>query len=91
MRDTIELAREAGDDWDSTLSTDKEFLKRFEALVRADEREEFQRWFDAVTAQHKQEILAEREACAKVCDTTPPYPFRPSIEAAHAIRARSQA
>lgn len=33
---------------------------------------------------------AEREACAKVCDTTPPYPFRPSIEAAHAIRARSK-
>jgi hypothetical protein len=32
------MAREAGDDWDSTLSTDKEFLKRFEALVRADER-----------------------------------------------------
>lgn len=30
----------------------------------------------------------EREACAKVCDVTPPYPFRPSIEAAHAIRAR---
>ena len=38
MKTTIELAREAGDDWDSTLSTDKEFLKRFEALVRADER-----------------------------------------------------
>jgi hypothetical protein len=33
----------------------------------------------------------EREACAKLCDTTPPYPFRPSIEAAHAIRARGQA
>jgi len=30
----------------------------------------------------------ERELCAKVCDVTPPYPFRPSIEAAHAIRAR---
>lgn len=29
----------------------------------------------------------ERERCAKVCDVTPPYPFRPSIEAAHAIRA----
>lgn len=28
------------------------------------------------------------EDCAKVCDTTPPQPFRPSIEAAHAIRAR---
>ena len=38
MRDTFDMAREAGDDWDSTLSTDKEFLKRFEALVRADER-----------------------------------------------------
>lgn len=31
---------------------------------------------------------AEREACARICDTTPPEPFRPSIEAAHAIRAR---
>jgi hypothetical protein len=69
MRDTIDMAREAGfnftgirDIWcDSTV-----VLKAFEALVRAD----------------------EREACAKVCDTTPPYPFRPSIEAAHAIRAR---
>jgi len=39
MRDTIDMAREAGDDWDSTLSTDKEFLKRFADLVRADERE----------------------------------------------------
>jgi hypothetical protein len=73
MRDTIELAREAGDDWDSTLSTDKEFLKRFEAFVRADaiadEREQGQKWFEAVTAQHKQLILAEREACAKLCET----------------------
>jgi hypothetical protein len=37
-------------------------------LVRADEREQGQKWFDAVTAQHKQAILAEREACVKVCD-----------------------
>ena len=71
MRDTIDMAREAGDDWDSTLSTDKEFLKRFQALVRADEREEFQRWFDAVTAQHKQEILAEILS-QRYRDTTPP-------------------
>ena len=33
----------------------------------------------------------EREECAKLCDVTPPQPFRPSIEAAHAIRARSKA
>ena len=39
MKTVIEMAREAGDDWDSTLSTDKEFLKRFADLVRADERE----------------------------------------------------
>jgi hypothetical protein len=36
-------------------------------------------------------VRAEREACAKVCEVTPPHPFRPSIEAAHAIRARSKA
>jgi hypothetical protein len=36
MKTVYEMAREAGDDWDSTLSTDKEFLKRFEAFVRAD-------------------------------------------------------
>lgn len=30
--------------------------------------------------------LAERERCAKLCEMTPPHPFRPSIEAAHAIR-----
>lgn len=43
--------------------------------------------------EHFAELVAqhEREACAKVCDTTPPYPFRPSIEAAHAIRAKGQA
>jgi hypothetical protein len=58
MRTMIEMAREAGDDWDSTLSTDKEFLKRFADLVRADERKQGQKWFDAVTAQHKQLILA---------------------------------
>ena len=53
MKDTIDMAREAGacdiashgwTSWVGTQST--EFLKRFEALVRAD----------------------EREACAKVCE-----------------------
>jgi hypothetical protein len=70
MRDAIEMAREANllfpgvDKVDGSIGQ----LKRFEALVRADEREEGQRWFDAVTAQHKQEILAEREACTKVAE-----------------------
>lgn len=30
--------------------------------------------------------LKERNRCALICDTTPPDPFRPSIEAAYAIR-----
>jgi hypothetical protein len=73
MRDTIDMAREAGAI--HIHERPKEFaivgndsIKAFEALVRADEREQGQKWFDAVTAQNKQLILAEREACAKVCD-----------------------
>ena len=34
-----ELAEQAGDDWDHTLESDKEFLKKFAALVIAEERE----------------------------------------------------
>jgi hypothetical protein len=41
--------------------------------------------FANLIAQH------EREACAKLCEKTPPWPFKPSIEAAHAIRERGQA
>jgi hypothetical protein len=69
MKTTIDMAREAGgDDWGLFRDFMPE-IERLVALVRADEREEFQRWFDAVTAQHKQELLAEREACAKVCES----------------------
>lgn len=32
--------------------------------------------------------LSEREACAKLCERTPSWPFYPSVEAAAAIRAR---
>jgi hypothetical protein len=87
MKTTIDMAKEAG------LYTHKEVqaeLKAFEALVRADEREEFQRWFDAVTSQHKQEILAEREACAKVCENewSTLAESKYGEECADAIRAR---
>ncbi len=79
MDKTLDMAREAG------LFTHKEVqaeLKAFEAIVRADEREQGQKWFDAVTAQHKQEILAEREACAKIAEEREWY------GTAAAIRAR---
>ena len=94
MRDTIDMAREAGfeqvdqdvDEW--ICFTDE--IERFEALVRADEREEGQKWFDAVTAQHKQLILAEREACAKVCETHAPTTTPTWVSYAAAIRARGE-
>jgi hypothetical protein len=71
MRDTIDMAREAG--WPDSLVAPVIMAKlaEFAALVRDDEREEFQRWFDVVTAQHKQEILAEREACHALRQTLP--------------------
>jgi hypothetical protein len=65
MKTTIDMAETISHGW----WLDDEKLKAFEALVRADEREQGQKWFDAVTAQHKQEILAEREACARVCES----------------------
>jgi hypothetical protein len=51
MRDTIDMAREAGgDDW----GLFKDFMPEIErlvALVRADEREQGQKWFEAVTKE----------------------------------------
>jgi len=34
-----ELAIQAGDDWNQTLPSDREFLHKFAELVRADERQ----------------------------------------------------
>jgi hypothetical protein len=85
--DIIRMAREAGftPQRDERLFVD--MLERFASLVYA-------RGFAAGMKNEEQitreEVAAEREACAAICDTTPPYPFRPSIEAAHAIRARGQ-
>jgi hypothetical protein len=98
MKDTIDMAREVESEVGFMWCVNFIELARFEALVRADEREQGQKWFDAVTAQHKQLILAEREACAKVCDDLPP-PERMSLDnealyklatldCAEAIRAR---
>jgi hypothetical protein len=65
------MAREAGFNFDGmpyTVRGNHAQLTHLESLVRADEREQGQKWFDAVTAQNKQLILAEREACAKLVD-----------------------
>jgi hypothetical protein len=59
------MAREAGIDAEKdTLCRYEgwlEPLKAFEALVRDDEREQGQKWFDAVTAQHKRDAAPVQE------------------------------
>jgi hypothetical protein len=75
MRDTIELAREAGND-DLFDAMQVAFLERLVALVRADQDERY-KWdihscgptckrYACVAM--REAVEAEREACAKVCD-----------------------
>jgi hypothetical protein len=84
---TIEMLREVGF---AALGQGYPALEKFERLVEL-VRDDYsnkhaQLWLKRID----EAVKDEREACAKVCDTTPPYPFRPSIEAAHAIRARNK-
>jgi hypothetical protein len=65
MRDTIELAREAG--WDDHHAEFDTRLDRLVALVRADERN--RTWTQEHWTEYERSIAeAEREACAKVCE-----------------------
>jgi hypothetical protein len=87
MRDTIDMAREAG------LYAHKEVqaeLKAFEALVRADAiADERDKWMERTAIL----IRGEREACAKVCDDLADasnlvYAGTAAMHCADAIRAR---
>jgi len=81
MRDTIDMAREAGAQEYGPLTRNWSFeltqLKAFEAFVRADEQEKY-KWdihscgptcnrYACVAM--REAVEAEREACAKVCET----------------------
>jgi hypothetical protein len=78
MRDTIDMAREAGgDDWDLFKDFMPE-IERLVALVRADQDERY-KWdvhscgptckrYACVAM--REAVEAEREACAKVCEET---------------------
>ena len=93
MRDTIDMAREAGMEsneymlYEALAHTawvcDSGDLERLVALVRADERD---KWMERAHIM----ILGEREACAKVCDAfqARDVGMQPA-ECAGAIRARS--
>ena len=100
--DIIRMAREAGAELaelprgDAWLFTDDECLERFAALVASAEREECERGYLQLqslmeirdTQPNKPCCLAEREACAKVCDDHCGWTPRMIGET---IRARGQA
>jgi hypothetical protein len=98
MRDTIELAREAGND-DLFDAMQVAFLERLVALVRADQDEKY-KWdihscgptckrYACVAM--REAVEAEREACAKVCDDFERNgAWVTKEEAAAAIRARGE-
>jgi hypothetical protein len=80
MKTTIDMAREVK----ATAYTNRHYpdrttytfgpeqLKAFEALVRADEREETNRRANASwTLMCEKMVASEREACAKVCEGLP--------------------
>ena len=89
----IRMAREAGlGDWVHPNNTWYVELERFAALVAAHEREkatEYRLKLENVLAGCEAAVLAEREACAKVCEETPWSNWFQS-DCARAIRARSK-
>ena len=99
MKTVIEMAREAGlplGQRGAIPLWDRE-LERFAELVRADEREKY-KWdihscgpdckrYACVSM--REIVAAEREACAKVCETHAPTTTPTYVSYAAAIRARS--
>jgi hypothetical protein len=91
MRETIDMARAVYGAHTEWTGAPLDRLEQLVALVRADEREQGQKWFDAVTAQHKQMILAEREACAKLAERFEPSEKTSYVTyASQAIRNRGK-
>ena len=87
MRDAIDMAREAGLlAWLKPPEDVIERFKAFEALVRADEREETNRRANASwTLMCEKMVAAEREACAALADK---LEWADNKGVASAIRAR---
>ena len=79
MKTTVEMAKEAGFTWEP-IGNIIGPLERFEALVRADERD---KWMERAHIM----ILGEREACAKAVEQTK-WSNWFQADAAAAIRAR---
>jgi hypothetical protein len=106
MRDTIEMAREAGLDitcdptetpWRTFVEGWDDQLKAFEALVRADERERmYGKDIDTLLFEEhrlgfEKGSRSERETCAKLCENIERNGhWITKAEAAEAIRARGE-
>jgi hypothetical protein len=105
MDKTLDMAREAGaihihKQPKEFAIVGNGSIKAFEALVRADERKEMQveseadkviiECHEATIKRLEAGILAEREACAKVCEEYADD-VRTGVTCAKAIRARGQA
>ena len=97
--DIIRMAREAGfNEIQTNAMVFGAILERFAALVAAAEREAMieQGWRQCAKGQRttqfcgmvEQAVLAEREACAKVCDVIDDGRKDLSADCAAAIRAR---
>jgi hypothetical protein len=82
MKDTIDMAREAG--FGNYVFEAKSMFELFEALVRADERNLWPAEMEAMERQVNiltDALAAEREACAKVCEELVPDMSRTASEA----------
>jgi hypothetical protein len=83
------MAREAGfwQEHTNTYMCSTDAIKDFEALVRADERN--RTWTQEHWTEYERSIAAaEREACAKVCETYAPTTTPKWVSYAAAIRNR---
>ena len=95
--DILRMGRQAGSFIELAQEKDLLWLERFAALVASAEREECERGYLRLqslmeireTQPNKPCCLAEREACAKVCDAADKSTHPADL--AEAIRARGQA
>lgn len=94
MKTVLEMAREVWSAGGVYVGPPEKSLAQFAELVRSEEREQGQKWFDGVTAQYKQGILVEREACAKIVEENAKLCDKLTAmilwENADAIRARTK-
>ena len=91
MRDTLEMAREAG----FAVGLGSPALEKFERLIELVRADEQKKWESQTAVEIHEAVLDEREACAKVCDDLSLSQNSEwavgTLDCAEAIRARGEA